>query len=167
MGGFIDYEAQPYPAIDVQYDHTSYYVGALLDDAKVYMESNLAYCNVDIAQGYTEDELIKSIKDRISFTYGKNPCIHIKDSYLITDIDDMAKVLEYIHSLDEYQKLQEYGYTRTFESELAEWNGHNELYNLGIRPGQTGSVAIDQKEPLWRRIIYRFLRFFARLRRKS
>lgn len=100
------------------------------------------------------------IKNRISFSYGDNPCIHIKDSYLITSKKDILEVLEYIHGLDEYQKLQEAGYTRTMESEFQEWKGHNVLYKFGILRSRTGYVDINQNESAFRKLVYAILSIF-------
>jgi hypothetical protein len=100
------------------------------------------------------------VKNRISFSYENNPCIHIKDSYLITRNEDIKAVLEYIRSLDEYKKLREVGYTRTPTSEFQEWKGHNVLYKLGYQRSRTCSVDIDQNEPKWRRFVYAILSMF-------
>lgn len=114
-------------------------------------------CEVAAAE---EPNLVEAVKKRVSFTYGSNPGIHIKNSYLITSNKDIRAVLEYIHSLDEYKKLQEAGYTRTLEGEYREWKGHNALYRLGILRKNTGSVDIDQNEPKWRRVVYAILSIF-------
>ena len=100
---------------------------------------------------------VEAAKKRISFSYGDNPCVSIKNSYLVTSNEDIKAVLEYIHGLDEYKKLKEFGYTRTPKSEFYEWKGHNILYQLGYQRSRTGSVDIDQKEPKWRRFIYAIL----------
>lgn len=105
-------------------------------------------------------ELINAIKPRISFSYGDNPCVKIKDSYLIKNNEDIKTVLEYIRSLDEYKKLKEFGYTRTPNSEFNEWKGHNVLYKLGYQRNRTGSVDIDQNEPMWHRFVYAILSIF-------
>ena len=138
------------------------------------MENKCVCCGVELPEGYgqvckecekktaAKNELIESMKGRIKFSYGSNPCVSIKDSHLIENEDDMRTILEYIHSLDEYQKLKEYGYTRTLEDELIEWKGHNALYKLKYNPSRTGSVDIDQKEPWWRRILYAILSIFKR-----
>lgn len=101
-----------------------------------------------------KNSLIESVKDCIRFSYGSNPLVSIKDSYQITSKEDIEAVLEYIRSLDEYKKLKEVGYTRTPKSEFYEWRGHNILYKLGYKRERTGSVDIDQNEPMWRRFIY-------------
>lgn len=107
-----------------------------------------------------ELNLVEAVKKRISFSYGSNPGIHIKNSYLITKNEDINAVLEYIRGLDEYKKLKEAGYTRTTTSEFQEWKGHNVLYKWGILRKNTGSVDIDQNEPKWRKAAYAILSNF-------
>lgn len=128
------------------------------------MENKCICCGKEIPEGRqvcpdceAKKTLIDKVKDNISFSYGDNPCISIKDSHLITRKADIKAVLEYIRSLDEYQKLKEAGYTRTPASEYQEWKGHNFLYKIGFKKAQTGSVDIDQNEPGWRRFIYAIL----------
>lgn len=96
----------------------------------------------------------------VKFVYGDNPCLHIDNSYLITSGMEIKNILNYIRTLDGYKKLQSCGYTRTPNSEYREWRGHNTLYRLGIRRNRTGSVDIDQNEPMWRRLIYAVLSIF-------
>ncbi len=96
----------------------------------------------------------------VEFSYGDNPCLHIKNSYLIRGKNNIERYLRFIHRTDEYKKLCSVGYTRTFKGEINEWAGHNVLYRLGYKPHQTGSVDIDQKEPYWRRIFYNILSIF-------
>lgn len=103
---------------------------------------------------------VEAAKKRISFSYGSNPCVSIKNSYLVTRNEDIKAVLEYIRGLDEYKKLKEFGYTRTPMSEFHEWKGHNALYRFGYQKSRTGSVDIDQNEPMWRRFVYAILSIF-------
>ena len=136
------------------------------------MGNKCVICGAELpAEGYDDvcqdcktaiEELspIEAVKQRISFSYGNNPCLSIKNSYLITHNKDIKAVLEYIHGLDEYKKLQEAGYTRTLKSEYYEWKGHNALYLLGYQRSRTGSVDIDQNEPKWRRFLYAILGIF-------
>lgn len=103
---------------------------------------------------------VEAAKKRISFSYGDNPCVSIKNSYLVTRNEDIKAVLAYVRGLDEYKKLKEFGYTRTPQSEFQEWKGHNVLYKLGYQRSRTGSVDIDQNEPMWRRFVYAILSIF-------
>lgn len=136
------------------------------------MENKCACCGAELpAEGYedvcndckaaeAELNLVEAAKKRISFSYGSNPCVSIKNSYLVTRNEDIKAVLEYIRSLDEYKKLKEFGYTRTPMSEFQEWKGHNMLYKLGYQKSRTCSVDIDQNEPKWRRFVYAILSIF-------
>jgi hypothetical protein len=96
----------------------------------------------------------------VYITTGENPCLHIKNSYQITDKKAIKHTLEFIHRTNMYKYLQANGYTRTLQSEYREWKGHNTLYRLGIAKERTGSVDIDQNEPKWRRFIYAILSIF-------
>ena len=103
---------------------------------------------------------VEAAKKRVSFSYDYNPCVSIKNSYMVTSNEDIKAVLEYIRGLDGYKKLKEYGYSRTPQSEFNEWKGHNALYKLGYKRSRTGSVDIDEVEPMWRRFIYAILSIF-------
>lgn len=136
------------------------------------MSDKCVCCDGDLpAEGYggiceackkvaEELDAVEAVKKRIGFVYGDNPGIHIKNSYLVTRNEDIKSVLEYIRGLDGYKKLKENGYTRTPQSEFREWKGHNILYKLGYKRQYTGSVDIDQKEPMWRRFVYAILSIF-------
>ena len=134
------------------------------------MNDKCIICGADLpAEGYgavcldcrdSKMNLVEAAKKRISFSYDKNPCVSIKNSYLVTSDEGIKEVLTYIRGLDEYKKLKEYGYTRTPKSEFYEWKGHNALYQLGYQRSRTGSVDIDQNEPMWRRFVYRILSIF-------
>lgn len=134
------------------------------------MKNECLFCGKELPEGYdnvcnqckelADLNVVEYAKKRISFSYGDNPCIHIKNSYLVTKNDDIEAVLEYIRGMDEYKKLKEAGYTRTPKSEFNEWKGHNILYKLGYQKYRTGSVDIDQNEPKWRRLVYAILSIF-------
>lgn len=136
------------------------------------MENKCVSCGAELpAEGYgvvckncemAMEELnpVEAAKQRINFSYGSNPCVSIKNSYLVTRNEDIKAVLDYIHCLDEYKKLKEYGYNRTQQSEFNEWKAHNVLYQLGYKRNLTGSSDIDKNEPLWRRFVYAILSIF-------
>lgn len=98
----------------------------------------------------------------VTCTAGDNPCVHIENSHLVKDKDDVKRVLERIHETDEYKELVEAGYNRTFKSQYHEWVGHNVLYRLGYAKHRTGSVDIDNNESKWRKVIYAVLSIFGR-----
>lgn len=135
------------------------------------MKDRCVCCDAELPEGYgcvcrncenasSQSNPIDAVKKRISFSYGKNPCIHIKNSYLIRSNEDIRMVLEYIHGMDEYKKLQEDGYTRTMKSEYREWKVHNLFYRLGILRACTGTTDIAQKESMLRRFGYAILSIF-------
>lgn len=106
------------------------------------------------------DKIFTRLGLDVSFSYDKNPCLHIKNSHLIQTKKEIKDLLNQIHTCDEYKKLQAAGYTRTLESEYREWKGHNFLYNIGYKRERTGSVDIDNNEPQWRRFAYAVLSIF-------
>lgn len=98
----------------------------------------------------------------VKFTYGDNPCIHIKNSHLVNVRNDRETILDYIYTLSEYQKLLAIGYSRTRKSQLREWDGHNFLYKIGYQRSRTADVSLDQNEPVWRRFCYAIFSLFVR-----
>ena len=134
------------------------------------MENECVFCGKELPEGYgdvcesckalSELNAVEAAKKRVSFSYGDNPCIHIKNSYMVTRNEDIEEVLEYIRGMDGYKKLKEVGYTRTPRSEFNEWKGHNFFYRIGFLRSRTGSVDIDQNEPKWRRFVYAILSMF-------
>lgn len=96
----------------------------------------------------------------VSFSYGDNPCVHIGHSHLVESESAMKAVLNHIHRMPEYEKLLREGWSRSYDSELREWKAHNRLYKMGLFKSHTESVDIDQKESIWRRIVYWILTIF-------
>lgn len=97
----------------------------------------------------------------VTFNFGANPSINIKNSHLVNRKSRREHLLSYIHQLDEYKALVAVGYKRTRQSQLNEWSAHNVLYEHGYKPGQTAHASIDQNESIWRRIGYAILSIFA------
>lgn len=102
----------------------------------------------------------KFVGIEVSFSYGENPCLHIKNSHLLRSKDDIKRALAFIRQQSGYDELRKAGYTRTAGSEYREWRAHNFLYRLGIARERTGSVDIDQNESKLRRFIYAVLSIF-------
>lgn len=100
--------------------------------------------------------------DDVSYTYDKNPTLHIKNSYKIDCGAEIIVALDLIHKTEEYKKLLEAGYTRTFQSEFNEWKAHNILYKMGIARARTGSVDISQNESKLFRLGYVILSKFGK-----
>ena len=106
------------------------------------------------------NENITSLDLELSFNFGINPCLSIKNSYLIDGRGAIKATLNFIHTLPEYKKLQEAGYTRTLKSEYQEWKAHNFLYRMGIKRERTKRVDIDQNESKLRLFGYAILSLF-------
>jgi len=102
--------------------------------------------------------MMKEIK--VTATLGKNPCLHIENSYLITSKDGIRKTLEAIRKTQKYRALKTAGYNRTPESEYQEWRAHNFLYRIGYQRERTKHVDIDQNESELRKFIYAILSIF-------
>ena len=130
------------------------------------MENKCVSCGADIPEGRMvcpnceANTVCNGIGIKVSFSYGKNPCLHIKDSYLVKGNNEIKNVLRYIHGLDDYKKLQEAGYTRTFKSEYREWKAHNLLYRIGILKWRTGTTDFAQNESKLFRFGYAILSIF-------
>lgn len=99
----------------------------------------------------------------VSFHFGKNLNICIKDSYQIKYSEDIEDALKEIRSKPEFQVFVKEGYTRSLASMRREWEAHNLLYNLGILRSRTGSSDLDQGESFIRRAGYAVLSFIYRL----
>lgn len=106
------------------------------------------------------DFIFNMFEIEVEVTMGNNPCLHIDKSYRVKKSKFIRYLLEYIHSFDEYKKLQAVGYNRTLKSEYREWKAHNFLYKLGIFRDRTGSVDIAQNESKWRKFAYAILSIF-------
>lgn len=86
------------------------------------------------------------------YRYDPDPNMCVKNSYLITDEEDMEAIID---KIIEYNKKDDiYGWCRTKDSMLNEWAIHNMLYQAGIFRSRTGSVDFDNSDE----VIYRILR---------
>ena len=73
-----------------------------------------------------------------------NDYIKIYDSYKYENKEDMKKILEIIMSTEYYQ---DYGFSRSLNSYLSEWNAHNfaySVYKKGDWGEQTRSVDLNK-----------------------
>jgi len=84
-----------------------------------------------------------------------NKNIHIKNSYLVTDENEMLKMLLEIRN--EAKLHRNTNYKRSIISWIKEWKAHNLLYNLGYQKERTGSVDLDESESAFRLIVYTVL----------
>lgn len=80
--------------------------------------------------------------------------IHVKNSYLYHDKTVIAAAIDSIIECQDFQQMQDLGFTRTRQSMINEWIAHNFLYYKGYQRDRTGSVDLDEGEPKWRRFIY-------------
>lgn len=83
--------------------------------------------------------------------------IHIENSCKIRSRKAIKEMLSFIMTFDDFKKLQEAGFSRSYESMVIEWFAHNYLHDRGYKPDHTASVDIDQNESTLRRIAYWFL----------
>lgn len=73
----------------------------------------------------------------------KDPNIRILDSHKITNIEDMASIIEVIQ---EYNIDYPSKWDRTTISLINEWEVHNLCSNLSILPGHTDDVDLNNKD---------------------
>jgi len=83
-------------------------------------------------------------------TYTENNT-HVEDSYKCEDIG-----LEVMQIMRE-RHLRKLKVTRTFESYVREWRGHNNLYRMGLFRSHTKDVDLEENIPLWKEIIWMIL----------
>lgn len=75
---------------------------------------------------------------------------HIEDSYLIKDKREIEKELDYIIEVRKGMKYP----TRSINSYVNEWVGHNRLYERGIKQDHTKSVDLEEPQSLFWRIVW-------------
>ena len=76
---------------------------------------------------------------------------HVEDSYLVTDISlEVMSIIRERH----YRKLP---VTRTFESYVREWKGHNNLYSLGLFRSHTKDVDLDENMSMFWELVWLIL----------
>ena len=73
---------------------------------------------------------------------------HVVDSYKVKDIN--LEVMEIIRERNR-RKLP---VTRTFESYVREWKGHNNLYNIGLFRSHTASVDLNENNSIIEELIW-------------
>lgn len=83
--------------------------------------------------------------------------IHIVDSHLITNPQDMAVIVALLRADAENEG---FGYKRTNAAWVTEWKAHNVLYKWGFKKDRTGSVDLNEDESTIRLIGYAILSLF-------
>lgn len=76
------------------------------------------------------------------------------DSYKITDRNEIRKQVLWII---EERKIRKYPITRTVNSYIREWVGHNRLYELGIAKEHTKDVDLQEPSSLLNELIWLIL----------
>lgn len=107
-----------------------------------------------------DENLYKAFGITVSFIFGDDPAIHIKDSHLVRSESSMEIALRYIHRMAEYEELRQAGYSGDFKSELRKWKAYNFLYPISLFNKKTDSVTFNQNEPRWLKVIYALLSMF-------
>lgn len=67
---------------------------------------------------------------------------HVTNSYMLTSRNGIKKEVEWII---EARKLREYPVTRSVNSYIREWRGHNRLYKLGLYKSHTKDVDLEER----------------------
>ena len=95
---------------------------------------------------------------------GENVCvkfdknnIHIDNSYKITSTKEMKSMLILIKGAAENRGII---YKRSMRSWIKEWQAHNILYKLGIKPSSSKDVDMDEDETKGRLFVYNILSLF-------
>lgn len=83
----------------------------------------------------------------MKITYSENNT-HVEDSYTT---DNYNLNVCYIIRERTLRKLK---VTRSFESYVREWRGHNRLYERGIKQDHTKSVDLEEPQSLFWRIVW-------------
>ena len=66
---------------------------------------------------------------------------HVINSYMLTSRNGIKKEVEWIIKA---RKLREYPVTRSVNSYIREWRGHNRLYKLGLYKSHTKDVDLEE-----------------------
>ena len=84
------------------------------------------------------------------FKYTKDNT-HIPDSYKCINTQIIG---EYVLWIIENRKIRNYPITRSKESYVREWIGHNRLYQLGLFKKHTESVDLNENNSILEEIIW-------------
>ena len=76
---------------------------------------------------------------------------HIEDSYQIKLKKSMENEMDWIIAS---RKARKYPVTRTIESYVREWKGHNNLYNLGLFKSHTKDVDLNENNSIIEELIW-------------
>jgi len=79
---------------------------------------------------------------------------HIQDSYQIKLRKSMENEVEFIKQA---RKIRKYPVTRTTNSYVREWRGHNRLYHIGLFKSHTKDCDLEENISLWKELIWMVL----------
>ena len=89
----------------------------------------------------------------MKITYTKENT-HVEDSYQIKLRKSIENEVDYIIEIRKARKLP---VTRTTNSYVREWKGHNNLYNLGLFTSHTKDVDLEENISIFKEIIWLIL----------
>ena len=79
---------------------------------------------------------------------------HIQDSYQIKLRKSMENEVEFIKQA---RKIRKYPVTRTTNSYVREWKGHNRLYRMGLFKSHTKDCDLEENISLFKELIWMVL----------
>lgn len=62
-----------------------------------------------------------------------------------------------VYYIKELRKARRYPVTRTTNSYVREWKGHNRLYNMGLFRNHTKDVDLEENISLWKELLWMIL----------
>ena len=79
---------------------------------------------------------------------------HVLNSYLI---NDKNLIKEYVLKIIDERKKLNYPVTRTPESYVREWIGHNKLYKIGIVRSRTKDVDLNENNTFYAELVWKLI----------
>lgn len=86
--------------------------------------------------------------DDISYTKENT---HIPNSYLVNNKDTISAYVDWII---DFRKAMKYTVSRSKESYIREWLGHNKLYELGLYKSHTKDVDLNENNSVIEELIW-------------
>ena len=101
-------------------------------------------------------QISPSIQIRVTFGVNeKHVYFVVEDSYKINTTSGIKTCVDKIREQTDYKILvNSFGYNRTRESEIREWESKNLLYKLHVARSKTRSISIDKNTSKLKRIFY-------------
>ena len=79
---------------------------------------------------------------------------HVKNSYMLTTKKAIRVEVEWIIQARKMRKLP---VTRSVNSYIREWRGHNKLYKLGLFKSRTKDVDLEENQNILLKIVWLIL----------